>query len=84
MSHVVPPEPQAPFQFWFRFEYGSNGNPHAHGLCYVPRNPAFESVVADDAARDRMLRDGRRDAARLRTMQEATRDIAAFPEVQNI
>ena len=78
MSHVVPPEPQAPFQFWFRFEYGSNGNPHAHGLCYVPRNPAFECVVADDAARDRMLRDGRRDAARLRTMQEATRDIAAF------
>jgi hypothetical protein len=27
-------------------------------------------VVADDAARERMLRDGRRDAARLRTMQE--------------
>ena len=78
MSEIVPPEPQAPFQFWLRFEYGSNGNPHAHGLCYVPRNPAFESVVADAATRDRLLQSGRRDAVRLRTMQEATRDIASF------
>jgi len=78
MSEVVPPEPQAPFQFWLRFEYGANGNPHAHGLCYVPKNPAFESVVADADTRETLLQSGRRDAIRLRTVQEATRDIAAF------
>jgi len=33
MSHVVPQEPRAPFQFWLRLEYGNNGNPRAPGLC---------------------------------------------------
>ena len=27
MAHIIP--------YWLRFEFGKNGNPHAHGQCYV-------------------------------------------------
>ena len=44
MSQVVT-DSGDPFLYWLRFEWGKNGNPHAHGLCYVSGNPHFDSVV---------------------------------------
>ena len=35
MSHIVPPDENFPFQYWLRFEWGLNGNPHVHGESYV-------------------------------------------------
>ena len=35
MRHIVPPEDEDPFQFWLRFEFGSSGNPHTHGIAYT-------------------------------------------------
>ena len=29
MSHIVPCQQERDFQYWLRFEFGSNGNPHA-------------------------------------------------------
>ena len=51
MSQIVPCQQERDFQYWLRFEFGSNGNPHAHGLNYVRGNPSFESVVADQEMR---------------------------------
>ena len=56
MRHIVPETEAEPFQYWLRFEFGSNtGNPHAHGLSYVAKNPNFECVVADEDAKQKLL-----------------------------
>ena len=51
VSHIVPPEETEPFQYWLRFEFGQNGNPHAHAIGYVPGNPEFDLVVKDIATK---------------------------------
>ena len=56
-QHVVPCTDAEPFLYWLRFEWGTNGNPHAHGQCYVSGNPSFESVVEDPAIADLFARD---------------------------
>ena len=83
MSDVVPADPQRPFQYWLRFEFGKGGNPHAHGLCYVPGNPESDLVVRDAAALERMLRERERQRLGpqdrdLRTWAEAQRQVAEF------
>ena len=51
MRNVVPEEAAWPFLYWLRFEFGASGNPHAHGVNYVARNPAFETIVEDAATK---------------------------------
>ena len=41
MANVVPHSDKQPFLYWLRFEWGSNGNPHAHGQAYAKGNPKF-------------------------------------------
>ena len=74
----MPEDPAAPFHYWLRFEYGSGGNPRAHGMCYVAGNPAFECVVADEETRARLVAERHHDAAELQTHQEAARALAEF------
>ena len=80
MREIVPPEQLQPFLFWLRFEFGKGGNPHAHGLCYVPGNPEFDLVVKDLATLQRMLAKGGQHPQDkdLRTYAEAQQQVAAF------
>ena len=56
MRLVVHETGYEPFQYWLRFEFGtSTGNPHAHGMAYAAGNPHFDSVVADEETRQRLL-----------------------------
>ena len=56
MRLVVHETDHEPFQYWLRFEFGTNtGNPHAHGMAYAAGNPHFDSVVADEETRQRLL-----------------------------
>ena len=41
-QHIVPLDDASPFLYWLRFEFGQSGNPHAHGLSYVPGNPEVD------------------------------------------
>ena len=54
MKHIVPHEDEDPFQFWLRFEFGTSGNPHTHGIAYVAGNPEFDYIVKDAAAKLQM------------------------------
>ena len=56
MRRIVLETEAEPFLLWPRFEFGTNtGNPHAHGMAYVPDNPNFECVVADEEARTKLV-----------------------------
>ena len=56
MRLVVPETDLEPFQYWLRFEFGTNtGNPPAHGMAYAAGNPHFDCVVADEETRQRLL-----------------------------
>ena len=84
MRHIVPETEAEPFQYWLRFEFGSNtGNPHAHGLSYVAKNPNFECVVADEDAKQKLLARNHPDlhgpnVAELRTWDEAEQELSIF------
>jgi len=78
MSEVVEKEDDSDYQFWLRFEFGSSGNPHGHGLNYVKGNPSFESVVADEEMREELIEDGHHEAADLQTWEEAEKALAEF------
>jgi hypothetical protein len=52
MSVIVPTQADQPFQFWLRFEWGKDGNPHTHGQNWVPNNPYIDKVYKDSAAHD--------------------------------
>ena len=45
MAHIVPEDDIQRFLYWLRFEFGTNGNPHAHGVAFVPRNPDFDCLA---------------------------------------
>ena len=78
MQHVVQCNDVEPFQYWLRFEWGSNGNPHAHGQCYVAGNPSFESVVEDAATADFLRTNGAAESEAFRTKEEAEADLGEF------
>jgi hypothetical protein len=78
MSEVVERDTDCDFQYWLRFEFGTNGNPHAHGLNYVRGNPSFESVVADEKMREDLMAAGHHEAGDLRTWDEAEQALAEF------
>ena len=78
MQHVVPCQESEPFLYWLRFEWGANGNPHAHGQCYVSGNPSFESVVEDQATADFLRTRGSGDALAFRTKDEAEAELGEF------
>jgi len=84
MRRIVPETEAEPFQFWLRFEFGSNtGNPHTHGVGYVSQNPDFECVVADEEAKQKLLQRNHPalhgpNVANLRTWEEAEQELSAF------
>ena len=84
MRRIVPETEAEPFQYWLRFEFGTNtGNPHAHGMTYVAGNPNFECVVADEEARAKLLARKHPEVLGqtlhdLRTWEEAEADLASF------
>ena len=78
MSQIVPPQDMEPFLYWLRFEWGSNGNPHVHGKCYVAGNPNFDCVVQDEEVKQSLLQEGHPDASDLRTAHEAEAEVASF------
>ena len=57
------------------FRVGCNGNPHAHGQCYVAGNPSFESVVEDPATADFLRTRGSGDALAFRAKDEAEAEL---------
>ena len=84
MRHIVPETEAEPFHYWLRFEFGSNtGNPHTHGMSYVPGNPHFECVVADEDAKKKLLDRNHPDihgpnVTELRTWHEAEQELALW------
>ena len=78
MSHVVPPDELQPFLYWLRFEFGQNGNPHAHGISFVSGNPEFDLIVKDLETKEALQRDRPDETVDLRTWEEAEAEVAAF------
>ena len=84
MRRIVPETEAEPFQYWLRFEFGTNtGNPHAHGMTYVAGTPNFECVVADEEAWAKLLARKHPEVLGqtlhdLRTWEEAEADLASF------
>ena len=77
MSNIVPLRTGESFHYWVRFEWGKNGNPHAHGLCYVPRNPYFDRVLKNEDHRQQLLKKGY-DVKLTETWEQAETKIANF------
>ena len=67
-----------PFLHWLRFEWGQNGNPHAHGLGYVSGNPHFDAVVKSVEERERLVKLQIPQAEAFRTFQEAETECSHF------
>ena len=63
-----------------RFEFGTNGNPHAHGVAYVPGNPEFDYIVKDAATKLKMQEKAHHsiESMDIRTHDEAEKEVAAF------
>ena len=78
MQHVVPCTEAEPFLYWLRFEWGTNGNPHAHGQRSVSGNPSLESAVEDQATADFLRTRGSGDAPSFRTKQKAEAELGEF------
>ena len=78
MRLVVHETDHEPFQYWLRFEFGTNtGNPHAHGMAYAAGNPHFDSVVADEDTRQRLL-SAKKHIEDLTTWSEAETKLADY------
>ena len=77
MSGIVPLRPGESFHYWARFEWGKNGNPHAHGLAFVPRNPYFDRVLKNEEHRQLLLQKGYK-VALTETWAQAEVKIADF------
>ena len=67
MAEVVPCTDEEPFLYWLRFEWGMNGNPHAHGQSYVTGNPTFESIVDSQETKNELVLHGYKEAWKLQT-----------------
>ena len=78
MASVVPTTPEHPFHTWFRFEWGTNGNPHAHGKLYCASNPTFDCIVDTDETRRELLAHGHSEALKLRTKDGAQSELGDF------
>ena len=78
MRHVVSEDNEDIFQYWLRFEFGTGGNPHVHGLNYVCGNPTFELVVEDEHQRDALIKANYPGAEQFQTKAEAEATLAEF------
>ena len=78
MHNVVPSDETDPFLYWLRFEWGSNGNPHAHGQIYVKGNPSFEHVAKDAETRAQLIEAGYPDAYSMSTREEAEQQLGKY------
>ena len=78
MCDIVPPDAAKPFHYWLAFEWGTSGNPHAHGKAYVANNPSFENVVQDEETREQLIQAGHADAFKLRTKEAAELELGNF------
>ena len=67
-----------PFLHWLRFEWGKNGNPHAHGLAYVSGNPHFDAVVKSVEERQKLVELQIPQAEAFKTFEEAETECAHF------
>ena len=80
MMNIVPPEDEDPFQFWLRFEFGTSGNPHTHGIAYVAGNPEFDMAVKDSerlaAVSMQLEKEGHPDFDKIVSWETAERVIA--------
>ncbi len=83
MKFIIPPDNRFPFHHWARFEFGSSGNPHAHGINFSPNNPELEGVK-DEEAKQALIDRGHPNPEIVRTWDEATKQLADFfhPHVQ--
>ncbi len=75
---LCPARLEEPFLFWLRYEWGPNGNPHAHGQCYVSKSPTFECVVEPEEARRELIAHGHAEANKLQTRDEAEATSDSF------
>ena len=78
IQRVVKTSKQHPFKYFVRFEWGSGGNPHAHGQAYAADNPDFEYVVEDEETKQQLIADGYPDARKLRTRREAELQLGKY------
>ena len=82
MKHIVPYEEEDPFQYWLRFEFGTSGNPHTHGIAYVAGNPEFDMVVKDSerllAVSKKLQQEGHPDWDKVVSWETAERSMAEF------
>ena len=78
MPNIFTPSDLEPFLYWLRFEWGTNGNPHAHGLAYVSGNPYFEQVLRDEVHREALRARGRDDVDLYETWEQAEDKVASF------
>ena len=70
MANIVHCDDEEPFQYWLRYEWGSNGNPHAHGQVYVTRNPNFECLIPDEETRQLLIDAKYQNAKKLKAKEE--------------
>ena len=78
MAHVVHCTEDQPFLYWLRYEWGSNGNPHAHGQAYVADNPNFECIIPDAETKQRLIELGYPKAADYKLKEEAEAKLGDF------
>ena len=70
MAHVVHATEEQPFLYWLRYEWGSNGNPHAHGQAYVANTPNFECIIPDAETKQRLIELGYPKASQHKLKEE--------------
>ena len=78
MGNMVPHSDKQPFLYWLRFEWGSNGNPHAHGQAYAKGNPKFENIAASSEAKQDLINAGYPDARNLVIKEDAGRNLVQY------
>ena len=74
-ANTIPCTVQQPYQYWARFEWGTNGNPHCHGQGYVAKNPSFENITQDEETRQALIKAGYPDAIKLQTKEQCEAEL---------
>lgn len=78
MPHIIPCTKKQPFQYWLRFEWGKNGNPHCHGQGYTAENPTFENITLDAETKKQLIEAGFPDARNLKLKEECESDLGNY------
>ena len=78
IANTIPCTVKQPYQYWARFEWGTNGNPHCHGQGYVANNPSFENITQDEETRQALIKAGYPDAIKLQTKEQCKAELGSF------